>query len=576
MKALILSAGFGTRLLSHTRALPKPLFPIGGRPLLDILIGQLIRAGATGIAVNTHHLGGQIAAFLSQQEYPVPIIIRQEAEILGTGGAIRNFSDFLNDRPFMVINSDVLTDIDLEKVYRYHMSNADPVTLVLHDHPQFNTVFVAPTGCITGFTGNDADGPALAFTGIQVVDPAIHDRIPAGRFVNSIDVYAQMIGEGKNIRGYVVGGHYWNDLGTPERYRDAVIDQMTPGAFAAATGRTVAGPFNRYLLAGDGSDRKWYRIGSEGNTLIIADHGIRTDPEVGEIDAYGAIGDHLHRKGIPVPRIISRDRFSGLVFLEDLGDTLLQEVIAGESNPNPILKHYQTVIDQVAKLTINGAEGFDPAWAYQSVAYDKQLIIEKECQYFTGAFLKGYLGFEQFREEALDPEFDYLADTILAHATTGLMHRDMQSRNIMVKSGRYYFIDFQGARFGPVQYDLASLLIDPYVALGDSLREILLQYAIQTFSRYIMIDPDRFVTGYRYCAVSRSMQALGAFGFLTRVKQKEAFRRYIPVALATLKQLLDQLGDPRLSGLGSMVTAAAGFLADQKPKETLKSIAGSI
>lgn len=559
MKALILSAGFGTRLLPYTRTIPKPLFPIGGRPLLDILIGQLIKAGATAIAVNTHHLYEQIENFICRQDYPVPVIPRFEPEILGTGGAIRNFADILSDGPFLVINSDVVTDIDPGEIYGYHQSHPCPVTMVVHDCPEFNNVSVDREGFVTGFPASGESGTLLAFTGIQVVDPSIHSRIPAEGFVNSIDVYRQMIGAGEKIRAHVVRGHYWNDLGTPERYRDAVVDYLAPNAFKTATGRLHSGPFRKQLLAGDGSDRKWYRITSGGDSLILADHGIRTDPAVGEIDAYVAIGDHLHRKGLPLPRIISSDRFSGLVFLEDLGDTLFQEIVSKETDVNRITGYYRSIIDTLVTMAVSGIEGFDPAWAYQSISYDRQLIIEKEARYFTGAFLKGYLGFDEFSETALGPEFDYLADKILTCATAGLIHRDMQSRNIMVKDGRHYFIDFQGARFGPVQYDLAALLIDPYVALGDQVRELLLQHAVESFSHRIPIDREQFVTGYRYCAVSRSMQALGAYGFLARVKNKSQFARYIPVALDTLKGLLDRLDDPMLSGLRSVVSMAAGL-----------------
>ena len=109
MKALILAAGYGTRLRPYTEKIPKPLFPIDGRPLLDIHIRRLYNAGCRAIVVNTHHLHGQIAEFIKAQSYPIPIEISHEPEILGTGGAIKNIAAFWDNHPFMVVNSDVAT-----------------------------------------------------------------------------------------------------------------------------------------------------------------------------------------------------------------------------------------------------------------------------------------------------------------------------------------------------------------------------------------------------------------------------------------------------------------------------------
>ena len=125
---------------------------------------------------------------------------------------------------------------------------------------------------------------------------------------------------------------------------------------------------------------------------------------------------------------------------------------------------YQAIIDSLIALSTQGVEGFDPAWAFQTPRYSRELILERECRYFVDAFLNGVAGlnanFEHFEDE-----FAIIADGALSHAVEGFIHRDMQSRNIMLKGGRWYFIDFQGGRLGPVQYDLASLLIDPYVGL---------------------------------------------------------------------------------------------------------------
>ena len=178
MKALILAAGLGTRLRPYTDHTPKPLFSILGRPLLDVMITKLIAAGCKAVIINTHHLHEQIESFIRQQTYPIPIQTRYEPDILGTGGAIKNVADFWNHRPFMVINSDIVTTIDFKQVYDFHCQHSYPATLVLADDPEFNSVAFNTDGFVTGFhqLPDAAVRPstaALTFTGIQVLDPEI-------------------------------------------------------------------------------------------------------------------------------------------------------------------------------------------------------------------------------------------------------------------------------------------------------------------------------------------------------------------------------------------------------------------
>lgn len=118
------------------------------------------------------------------------------------------------------------------------------------------------------------------------------------------------------------------------------------------------------------------------------------------------------------------------------------------------------------------------------------------------------------------------------------MHRDFQSRNIMVCSGTPYFIDFQGGRMGPLQYDLASLLIDPYAALSQEMQDLLLEYYMMELSRYQYLDTDRFYKGYTCCALTRNLQILGAFGHLSKNRGKTIFETYIPPALESLSNNL--------------------------------------
>jgi NDP-sugar pyrophosphorylase family protein/aminoglycoside/choline kinase family phosphotransferase len=575
MKALILAAGLGTRLRPYSENTPKPLFTIANRPLLDIIISDLIDSGCKAIIVNTHHLPQKIDSYLARRKYPIPITTRHEPHILGTGGAIKNVADFWGNSPFMVINSDIITDIDFKGVYEFHSNHYHPVTLVLHNDPEFNTVALNEDGFVHGFDeGFQNTAPSnstvkrlksfpskeyirLTFTGIQVLNPELLELIPDNAFFSIIDCYKKLLSQNKKICAYISKNRYWKDLGTPERYKMAVFDKMAPEAFRQAFPGMSGNNIVRTELYGDGSDRKWYRVNRGNQSLVMADHGIRQDDSTCEADAFVALGLHLHTKGIPVPKIYNYDTFSGHVFMEDLGDINLQSFLKNSENQDSVVSHYKLLIRYIGKLSMNGVEGFDPRWTYQTADYNKDLIIEKECRYFVDAFLRGYLGMDiRFRD--LEDEFRSLADRALKFSINGFMHRDLQSRNIMVKNNRFYFIDFQGGRLGPIQYDLASLLIDPYVNLSRPVQDNLLKFGVETLSPLIRIDPDKFLSCYHYCAITRNLQILGAFGFLSGIKKKTYFEKYIPNAIKSLKNNLSCLGNTEFPNLTSIVKEMGG------------------
>lgn len=566
MKALILAAGFGTRLLPHTRILPKPLFPIAGRPAIDILIRQLADLGFDDIIINTHHLYDQIEAFIRAQNYPVVVTTRFEPVILGTGGAIRNVADFMGDAPFLVINGDIHTDIDMGAVMGFHHAHPHPVTLVMHDYPEFNKVWVDSLDHIKSF--NPAEAPApdnvgwrlLAFTGIQVIDPEVVDFIPPEGFASSIDVYRQMIRRGIVVQAYIARTHQWHDIGSPAGYADAVMDAAGRVAFGKTFGRQPDTPVDRTRLAGDGSDRKWHRLSSENNRLIAADHGIQMPGispayPASEAEAFVRIGNHLFEKGIAVPRIYHQDEFSGLIFMEDLGDENLQARLRRAADAREIIDCYKKVIDALIPMSVRGSQGFDPAWTCQTPAYGRPLILERECRYYVDAFLNGYLDMG-INYDDLAPEFETLADLALVDGIIGFMHRDLQSRNIMIVDERPFFIDFQGGRLGPIQYDLASLLNDPYVDLTEKTRDILLNYCMDKLEEARPISRKSFTTGYYFCGITRLLQALGAFGFLARTKAKPGFAAHMPIALTTLQNRLDSKGQNLFKQLRDTVVAA--------------------
>ena len=565
MKAMILAAGLGTRLRPYSLHTPKPLFTINGRPCIEKIIERLTNAGFD-IIVNTHHHHDQIKTYLDNHEASRHISVRHEPEILGTGGGIRNVRDFWDKEPLLVVNADIVTDIDLEAVYRFHLGKSSPVTMVMHDCSAFNTVWVKDRTEVVSFDRNfkpDHGHKQLAFTGIHVLEPTVLAFLPQEGFADIIDAYRRMLAAGHQIDADIVSGHYWQDIGSPEGYRAAVYDHMAPAAFKKAFGDYSRSPIDQIPMHGDGSDRRWYRLNCGPKSLILSDHGIRPDsgrPQ--EVDAFVAIGTHLKQCGIDVPELVLYDCFAGMVFLEDLGDTHLQQAAAGLGR-NDIAALYETVIDAWLPMALKGKSAFDTAWTYQSTHYDRALILEKEGRYFTEAFLRGYLGWS-IPYESLEDEFNRIANGIEQTALEGFLHRDFQSRNIMIKKGRPYFIDFQGGRLGPVQYDLASLLIDPYVDLPASVRERLTVYATEKISASGAIREDAFRKGFDYCALARNLQILGAFAYLSRVKGKPGFENHIPAALRILMHNLSTFSYQPLPKLTDIVRRAAGQMSGQK------------
>jgi aminoglycoside/choline kinase family phosphotransferase/molybdopterin-guanine dinucleotide biosynthesis protein A len=556
--ALVLAAGFGTRLQPFTAHTPKPLFTLNGQPLLDIMIRRLTAAGVGRVIVNTHHHHDKIAAFLRPQAYTAEIVVRHEPQILGTGGAIRNTADLWQGRTLLVVNSDIVADIDFQRFYRFHRGHGRPVSLVLCAHEAFNTVAVDRSDRVIGFQAPPEGEPPsgdrrLTFTGVQLVEDDILDFLPEAGFASSIDAFQAMMAAGRIIKAYRPAGLYWSDLGTPERYRAEARAVMAPAAFRQAGLTAVPQAAEWQPLPGDGSDRRWYRLTAGDATLIAADHGIKPTADTCEAESFVAIGRHLHRCGAPVPKIFLADTFAGLVFMEDLGDENLQDRVRARAHAAAVEADYRRVIDMLLEMAAAGGEGFDPAWAYQTPRYDRGVVLEKECRYFVDAFLNGYLALA-VPFERLAPECRRLADAVAAVRPLGFMHRDFQSRNIMVHGGRFYAIDFQAGRSGPPHYDLAALLIDPYVDLPDDLRARLLAYFTRRLSARAGIPDEAIRRDYAYCALARNLQILGAYGFLTRRRNKPFFAQFIPAAVRSLQQGLSAFGSgsfPELSRLAA-------------------------
>jgi mannose-1-phosphate guanylyltransferase len=219
MKAAVLAAGLGTRLKPLTAICPKPLLPILNRPLLGLVLAQLEAAGCFQVAVNTHHLADQVHDYLRSEPWGFNLSVSFEPEILGTGGGLKQLGEILGAVPFLAINGDILTDLDLGEMYRSHQPGAVS-TLVLHDCPPYNNVWVRDGAVVSiGAPPSGGAGSLLAYTGIQVVDPKLMPYLPAtGQPYDLVKAWREAMDAGERLAALTVSGHFWQDIGTPGNY----------------------------------------------------------------------------------------------------------------------------------------------------------------------------------------------------------------------------------------------------------------------------------------------------------------------------------------------------------------------
>ena len=213
MQAMILAAGYGTRLHPYTEHRPKPLFPLLNTPLLQLTIKRLQRLGFDHVVVNCHHLKNQISNLLAD----IPgVIVQEESCILGTGGGLRHACDKLRDEPLLITNGDIYHTIDFVDLYEKHLQSNCPVSLAVHDYPRFNSLLVE-CGHIRNFDSRSKPG-ALAFTGVHVIDPGVLRGIVYGKKSCIIEHYRQLLQNNEHIAAVDISGEYWTDIGTPQDY----------------------------------------------------------------------------------------------------------------------------------------------------------------------------------------------------------------------------------------------------------------------------------------------------------------------------------------------------------------------
>lgn len=226
MKAMILAAGVGSRLRPLTDEIPKALLDLGGAPMIERVIRRLKSVGVTEVVVNLFHLGEHIVEFLASKGHlGLRIAFTREAELLDTGGGLKNAAWFFDDgRPFFLHNVDVLSDIDLEGMLRFHEQAGALATLAVQSRPSGRRLLFDRDGWLCGRESPEgvewAKGPRndveqLAFSGIHVIDPAIFCRMTETGAFPIMRTYLRLAGEGERIAAYRADGVYWQDIGSP-------------------------------------------------------------------------------------------------------------------------------------------------------------------------------------------------------------------------------------------------------------------------------------------------------------------------------------------------------------------------
>ena len=296
-------------------------------------------------------------------------------------------------------------------------------------------------------------------------------------------------------------------------------------------------------IPGAGSNRKYYRLkGTDGSTLIGA---IGTSRD--ENHAFCYLARHFAEAGLPVPQVIAESK-DGLRYLQtDLGNHSLFDALKGgreaggryNAHEKELLRR---TIAALPAMQILGAHDLDFTQCYPQEALDETNVLF-DLNYFKYCFLKA-TGLD-FHELKLEASFQLMARDIVNIPGGAFMYRDFQARNVMLDSQENpYFIDFQGGRRGPVQYDVASFLWQASARYPKKLRAELIKVYLQSLKQYQEVSEKKFRQGLQLCVLFRLLQVLGAYGFRGYFERKKHFLESIPPAMENLRDLLAEGGCP--------------------------------
>lgn len=319
-------------------------------------------------------------------------------------------------------------------------------------------------------------------------------------------------------------------------------------------------------LTADGSPRRYYRLIAGDTSLIGA---IGTSPE--ENEAFIAIARQMRSQGIPAPEIYAVDDDRMRYLQEDLGDTSLFSLLMAAQQRGGYDEADMEILRGVVRLLPDiqwgTAKDFDFSACHPSSELN-QRGIQWDLHYFKYCFLKATR--MEFDEERLEDDFDHLATILLQDSDQVFMYRDFQSRNVMIRDGKPWLIDFQGGRRGPIEYDLVSFLWQARARFTPEIRRELVAEYLLSASRYRTFDEEVFYQRLQYFVLFRTLQVLGAYGYRGYFEHKAHFVQSIPMAIENLRTLLtenDFADLPYLSRMLREMTALPLFAPHEEETE---------
>ena len=307
-----------------------------------------------------------------------------------------------------------------------------------------------------------------------------------------------------------------------------------------------------------GSGRIIVRLTGSGHTAVGILHSVRE-----ENLAFLEFSRHFRRHGLPVPEIYAEDLGHGAYLEEDLGDTTLFEFLSanrsGDAIAPEVVAAYRKVVAELPRFQVVAGRDLNYKVCYPRSSFDRQSIAW-DLNYFKYYFLR--LAGVPFNEQALELDFSRLTKLLLAAPHDYFLYRDFQSRNVMLRDGSPWFLDYQGGRKGALHYDIASLLYDGKADLPPVLRQELLDNYLDALSGFIDLDRGAFMEHYYAYVYVRILQALGAYGFRGFYERKAHFLQSVPYALKNLRWLAHNVRLP--VALPSLLDALQAMQASEK------------
>jgi aminoglycoside/choline kinase family phosphotransferase len=288
--------------------------------------------------------------------------------------------------------------------------------------------------------------------------------------------------------------------------------------------------------------------------------------DVGEENvAFLEFSRHFRRHGLPVPEIYAEDLGHGVYLEEDLGDTTLFDFLSknrrGEKIAPEAVEAYRKVVAVLPRFQVEAGRDLNYKLCYPRGSFDRQSIAW-DLNYFKYYFLR--LAGVPFNEQALEQDFGRLTKFLLSASRDYFLYRDFQSRNVMLRDGQPFFVDYQGGRKGALQYDIGSLLYDAKADLSPALRQQLLDHYLDKLAGFVELEREAFMQHYYAYVYVRIMQAMGAYGFRGFYERKPHFLQSVPYALNNLRWLLANVELP--IALPALMSAFRSMVDSEKLK----------